>query len=596
MRIPNKFNGYMSDGRRLYPDPATSAIIASQLAAGTAAAGTTAAATAAAAAAAPTLTAAAVPGIVGSAAPALTGAIAPAATTAATNLGTTAALEASKQGIIQGGADVMAQEAAKQAAQETAKQGILQGNTAAQNQVIDAFSKGATDLSQYPQFVPEASNTASQLVPQASQAAPPGVYNNAGQLTSSYAPNIPPPPGPTPTAPVGLQSATTPSPVNPGYEASAAQGRNATTIAKDAETAANVSKQWEATQAAEKYEAMNPLEKGFTKAKEFAGDAAKFAKDNQLLTTAGIMAAQNLMQPSYNQPAKKTYTRGPNNFKASEASSGEYTPIFEPTPYAVGGLMEYAVGGPVEQMSAQNAVGANMMYPQSQMNTPIYANPMMQRPMPTNVINPSGDAGVNMYSGEPRMATGGKVSAFERMMKEEEARKKQADAQARADLEEGKSVASKTKPYSRTQSTNSPYAAAIKEFQSLNKKYGIPVAAPAKTNIDLMGDQDQIEYAANGGIMHGLGGYSDGGRLLKGPGDGVSDSIPAVIGNKQPARLADGEFVIPARIVSELGNGSTEAGARKLYAMMERIQKQRGKTVGKGKVAVNSKASKHLPA
>jgi hypothetical protein len=96
--------------------------------------------------------------------------------------------------------------------------------------------------------------------------------------------------------------------------------------------------------------------------------------------------------------------------------------------------------------------------------------------------------------------------------------------------------------------------------------------------------------------MHGLGGYSDGGRLLKGPGDGVSDSIPAVIGNKQPARLADGEFVIPARIVSELGNGSTEAGARKLYAMMERVQKRRGKTVGKGKVAVNSKADKHLPA
>ena len=130
----------------------------------------------------------------------------------------------------------------------------------------------------------------------------------------------------------------------------------------------------------------------------------------------------------------------------------------------------------------------------------------------------------------------------------------------------------------------------------MGKKYGIPMVAPAKTNVDLMGDQDQIEYAANGGIMHGLGGYSDGGRLLKGPGDGVSDSIPAVIGSKQPARLADGEFVVPARIVSELGNGSTEAGARKLYAMMERVQKQRGKTVGKGKVAVNSKADKHLPA
>jgi len=109
--------------------------------------------------------------------------------------------------------------------------------------------------------------------------------------------------------------------------------------------------------------------------------------------------------------------------------------------------------------------------------------------------------------------------------------------------------------------------------------------------------------AADGGVMGmGLGGisdlgsYSDGGRMLRGPGDGVSDSIPAMIGGKQPARLADGEFVVPARIVSELGNGSSEAGARKLYAMMDRIQKARGKTTGKDAVAKNSRAEKHLPA
>jgi hypothetical protein len=103
-------------------------------------------------------------------------------------------------------------------------------------------------------------------------------------------------------------------------------------------------------------------------------------------------------------------------------------------------------------------------------------------------------------------------------------------------------------------------------------------------------------YAVGGGLGS-LGSYSDGGRLLKGPGDGVSDSIPATIGNKQqPARLADGEFVIPARIVSELGNGSTEAGAKKLYAMMDRVQRARGKTTGKNKVAANSRADKYLPA
>lgn len=100
---------------------------------------------------------------------------------------------------------------------------------------------------------------------------------------------------------------------------------------------------------------------------------------------------------------------------------------------------------------------------------------------------------------------------------------------------------------------------------------------------------------AAGGMSH-LGDYSDGGRLLRGPGDGVSDSIPATIANKRPARLADGEFVVPARIVSELGNGSTEAGARKLYAMMDRVQKNRRKTVGKGKVAVNSRSDRLLPA
>jgi len=99
---------------------------------------------------------------------------------------------------------------------------------------------------------------------------------------------------------------------------------------------------------------------------------------------------------------------------------------------------------------------------------------------------------------------------------------------------------------------------------------------------------------AQGGIYN-LGSYSDGGRLLRGPGDGVSDSIPATIGQHQPARLADGEFVIPARIVSELGNGSTDAGARKLYEMMARVQQARGKTIGKNSVAVNSRADRHLP-
>jgi hypothetical protein len=82
------------------------------------------------------------------------------------------------------------------------------------------------------------------------------------------------------------------------------------------------------------------------------------------------------------------------------------------------------------------------------------------------------------------------------------------------------------------------------------------------------------------------------GRFLEGPGDGTSDDIPAVIGNRQPARLADGEFVIDARTVSEIGNGSSKAGAKKLYAMMDRVHNER-KKASRGK---DSKADKHLPA
>ena len=122
-------------------------------------------------------------------------------------------------------------------------------------------------------------------------------------------------------------------------------------------------------------------------------------------------------------------------------------------------------------------------------------------------------------------------------------------------------------------------------------------ARPGAGGVTYFSPTTYTQRAAGGGMMGGgisdLGGYSDGGRLLRGPGDGVSDSIPATIGGKQPARLAEGEFVIPARIVSELGNGSTEAGAKKLYAMMDRVQKARRKTKN---VAADTKAHKYLPA
>jgi len=96
-----------------------------------------------------------------------------------------------------------------------------------------------------------------------------------------------------------------------------------------------------------------------------------------------------------------------------------------------------------------------------------------------------------------------------------------------------------------------------------------------------------------GGGLAALGGYSDGGRMLKGPGDGMSDSIPATIAGKQPARLANEEFVVPADVVSHLGNGSSDAGAKQLYKMMERVRKAR---TGNKKQGKQINPNKYMPA
>lgn len=82
-------------------------------------------------------------------------------------------------------------------------------------------------------------------------------------------------------------------------------------------------------------------------------------------------------------------------------------------------------------------------------------------------------------------------------------------------------------------------------------------------------------------------------RFINGAGDGMSDSVPATIDGKQPARLADGEFVIPADVVSHLGNGSTKAGANQLYSMMDRVRQARTGTKQQGKEIV---PSKYMPA
>jgi hypothetical protein len=114
-----------------------------------------------------------------------------------------------------------------------------------------------------------------------------------------------------------------------------------------------------------------------------------------------------------------------------------------------------------------------------------------------------------------------------------------------------------------------------------------------KAHLEAMLQGKQPPQYASGGGISSLGSYSDGGRMLKGPGDGMSDSIPAKIGERQPARLADSEFVVPADVVSHLGNGSSDAGAKQLYKMMDRVRKARTGTEKQGR---QIQPSKYIPA
>lgn len=107
--------------------------------------------------------------------------------------------------------------------------------------------------------------------------------------------------------------------------------------------------------------------------------------------------------------------------------------------------------------------------------------------------------------------------------------------------------------------------------------------------LDALAERQEPGYAEGGlaAMASKKGGYLDG------AGDGMSDSIPASIEGRQPARLADGEFVVPADVVSHIGNGSSKAGAKRLYAMMDKVRTARTGTKKQGK-QINP--NKYLPA
>jgi len=249
-----------------------------------------------------------------------------------------------------------------------------------------------------------------------------------------------------------------------------------------------------------------------------------------------------------------------------------YTPE-RPNPYyraqytryaAGGGLMDaYQAGGPVERMSmantAMNPQGG--LYPQGMIDKTQYATPI-QRPVSAELIS---ETPAYERSNPMLMSGGGSTS---------DKKKKRA-----------------TLTSQRTINSLDPYNAALAELN--NARYGANMSGIAALNPAMTSLGELPTVAGAGGGVASLGGFSDGGRMLKGPGDGMSDSIPATIAGKRPARLADGEFVVPADVVSHLGNGSTDAGARKLYAMMDKVRKAR---TGKKKQAPAVNTGRFMPA
>lgn len=372
-----------------------------------------------------------------------------------------------------------------------------------------------------------------------------------------------------------------------------------------------------------------------------------FANENPKTALSLALAGMQLMKPKTPKVGNAPqYIRPYTNARTARANPNFYSPYsggstaernyftggLQAQPVqriAGGGLTGFAVGGPIETMSAMNAVGENLGYPQSQYQTDIYSNPNVQRPQAMNMIAPSGDVSVDQYTGEQKFADGGSTGGYQYSYDPVTQQFSQlndpvADAVQQTASQMGNSgglgsiygyggqqPAQKPKPFvpvvtgGVAQPAMQQVAQAPVQQQVQQTPINIPEYKSPEQQLGLGGFYDYMnqqlagmrgqQKMAAGGLSH-LGGYSDGGRLLRGPGDGVSDSIPASIGNRQPARLADGEFVVPARIVSELGNGSTEAGARKLYAMMDRVQHARRKSSGKNKVALNTRADRHLPA
>ena len=341
-----------------------------------------------------------------------------------------------------------------------------------------------------------------------------------------------------------------------------------------------------------------------------------FANQNKFLTAGGAyLGAYNLglLDPK-DAPAQEKYNGVLTRYKMSpdfQASNAQPN-VYKPTYAAAGGIMQ--AGGPVERMS-MNAVSGNTGYPQSNLPHVGYASPTAN-PIPKNVMQGGSGVGMDLYGHEPeeKFAQGG-IAHFRsgrevrggNLSDAMDFYKAMTTSQAQAPSGKGDpGIYYDMDPDTRYQDALT--AAQIRQAKVNKRAYVTPPVAkrptpmgqlnlrPPGAKADAAGSSLDPEMAAQGGIMHSsLGGYAAGGnpRLLKGPGDGMSDNIPATIAGKQPARLADGEFVIPADVVSHLGNGSTEAGAKRLHEMMNKVRKAR---TGNQKQGKQINPNKFMPA
>jgi hypothetical protein len=296
---------------------------------------------------------------------------------------------------------------------------------------------------------------------------------------------------------------------------------------------------------------------GSAAASSLPGNITGFApalSNAKLGLIAGGGALSGMMDAERNKfgvPGKEDYVSSfdPSKFERSTptyAPGSVYVPQYRDyTTAAEGGIIQLANGGPVERMSQMNTAmnPQGGLYPQGMIDKTQYAVPT-QRPVSSEMVM---DTPAYERSNPMLMAEGGIAGM----------------------LEDAKYQGLTPEAYQQIYGRGN----AIEEMQKALK-------------------EGKMINMADGGISS-LGGYSDGGRMLKGPGDGMSDSIPGVIAGKQPARLADGEFVVPADVVSHLGNGSTDAGAKQLYSMMDKVRKAR---TGKKKQAPAVKANRYMPA